>query len=342
MKNSTGIFAAPAESGTEPIATATADNGIACIDLDEVIASMSEMKSAQQELKNAENRLSAQISEMQAEFIKNLGDNHGMTDDARQLKLKELQALIEQKTLSAQKEMATLRQELLMPLHDKAAQAVEQVKAAGGFSVVLHKNITANGDLSNTTDITAQVKQRLSVFDVEPVAPSVAANTLADNRVAYVDFNEVLFSMPELNSAEQVLANTRNRSEAEIKAELEAESEKARVKITKKYKYSIREYTSQERIILSENEHAKELDRIIDQQYAPAMQELQKKLEKLWEELIPPIRDKVQQAIEQVTAAGGFATVLYKDRIANGDLSNMTDITPQVKRRLGINPAQEQ
>ena len=70
----------------------------------------------------------------------------------------------------------------------------------------------------------------------------------------------------------------------------------------------------------------------IKQKYASAQEELQK----LQEELVQPLREKVTQTIEQVRTAGGFATVLYKEQIANGDLSNMTDITPQVKQRLGI------
>ena len=65
----------------------------------------------------------------------------------------------------------------------------------------------------------------------------------------------------------------------------------------------------------------------------------QQDLGKKEQELMTPIIEKAQNAIKSVSQAGGFLAVFESSSLIYFDETNLTDITPLVKKELGITEA---
>ena len=146
----------------------------------------------------------------------------------------------------------------------------------------------------------------------------------SDLKIAYVSYEEILFAMPEISDAESALA-TLNES---YKAELG----KMQDELNRKYSDYLAEKDSlPENIILRREQELAELQERTQNFYMVSNQEMQKKQQ----ELLAPIRQKLDDMIKKIAAESGYTYVFnQEDLLYVGP--NGIDISSQVKKALGL------
>lgn len=147
------------------------------VDLAVIIPNMAEYKEASANLETYAKDLQDQLEAIQGEFNTRLADfekNAGtMTDSVKQLKeteLGQLQQRYRDFSQIAQQDLSKKEQELMLPVFDKANEAVKKISQAGGYLVVFNtSNSAAAGlayfDEAALTDITDAVKRELNVTE---------------------------------------------------------------------------------------------------------------------------------------------------------------------------------
>ncbi len=147
------------------------------VDLAVIIPNMAEYKEASANLETYAKDLQDQLEAIQVEFNTRLADfekNAGtMTDSVKQLKeteLGQLQQRYRDFSQIAQQDLSKKEQELMLPVFDKANEAVKKISQAGGYLVVFNtSNSAAAGlayfDEAALTDITDDVKRELNVTE---------------------------------------------------------------------------------------------------------------------------------------------------------------------------------
>lgn len=121
----------------------SAQSKIAHINTSELMNAMPEMKVFEKKLKDFENVLRAQLEDMQNELQKKYMDY--MQDsvsppaimEIKKKKLEDLQANIQQFAQSAEQDMAKKKEELYLPIYNKAKDAINEVAKSKGFDYVL-------------------------------------------------------------------------------------------------------------------------------------------------------------------------------------------------------------
>jgi len=144
-------------------------------------------------------------------------------------------------------------------------------------------------------------------------------------KIAYVNTNDIFMVMPEVT-------NMTSQLDA-----LDKQTEDFLVSMQKEYQTKYTEYM-QKQDSLPDNikaMHIQEIEALrarIENYYESAQQDRQRK----YEELLMPIQDKLQKAIDQVGEENGYTYIinpqalLYKGRSA-------VDATDKVKAKLGLN-----
>ena len=146
-------------------------------------------------------------------------------------------------------------------------------------------------------------------------------------KFAYINTQEILSNLPEVQQANSNIETFRNQLISLGQQKLEA--------LQKKYKDLEAKQNRGELSPKQLDEEAKKL-KLEEEQLAKFDQESQQKIMKKSEELLKPIRDKVQKAIDDVAKEEGYefifdasmGFILYAD--------DSTNISDKVKAKLGI------
>ena len=152
--------------------TVQAQNKIGHLSVDQLIASMPETKAAQTQLENEAKSLEAQMTEMQSELekkIQSFRQNEGtMTHLTRETKYNEIQDLdrrIQEFQAKAQESLGRKQEELLIPVLEKAQQAITDVANENGFTYILDSSQSKGVVVFNENgiDVTALVQAKLGI-----------------------------------------------------------------------------------------------------------------------------------------------------------------------------------
>ena len=143
-------------------------------------------------------------------------------------------------------------------------------------------------------------------------------------KFAVINTQSLMESMPELKTANEQLEAANKKYADEFK--------KLQEEFGKKYEeYQALDPSTLQTIKDRRMQEMQELENKIQQFQATASQDLQRQQQ----QLLAPIQEKVMQAVQAVGAEGGY-TFVFENTQALYTGSDVTDITPTVKSRLGI------
>ena len=153
----------------------------------------------------------------------------------------------------------------------------------------------------------------------------IASNSVAQQKIAYINADLVISAMPEREEAMKQLEAYQKESEETYNA-MYSEFETKRTTYEEKkatYTNAIRE------------QKEKELSDLMQRlQEYPTI--IQRGEQELGQKLISPIQEKVMAAIQKVAKANGFAYVVNSMVLMYTDEGQVTDLVPLVKRELGL------
>lgn len=147
----------------------------------------------------------------------------------------------------------------------------------------------------------------------------------AQSKVAHINTQELVRSMPETKAAEAEIQKLGKTYEAEIQASLTELQNKA-----KQYQAEADGQTQEEN-----EKRAMEIDGMrqsIGQYQQQAQQDIQKKEI----ELLKPITEKAKAAILKIARAQGFQYVLDSSEGSGVIMADGKDLLPEVKKELGF------
>ncbi len=153
---------------------------------------------------------------------------------------------------------------------------------------------------------------------------SVAAS--AQNfKWAYVDFNEIIMLMPEMDSARATMEENQKTNEEILMAMYEEYQ-------TKTQQYQQKAETWTPAIRESKEKEIMEIQARLEQ----TQQSLQQELQQLQQSLQAPIYEKAQKTVNDLAKAQGVAVVFEKASLLYLDPAQGTDLTPEVRKALNI------
>ena len=154
---------------------------------------------------------------------------------------------------------------------------------------------------------------------------AVCFSGYAQTKIAHINTTELVASMPEMNDAKTELEKLAKTYETDIQT------------MASELQSKVKQYDS-EAATQSDEENAKRLQEVqgmeqsIRQYQAQAQQELQKKEF----DLLKPITEKAQAAINKVATDLGFDYVLDSTQGQGVIVANGSDLMNQVKKELGF------
>lgn len=153
---------------------------------------------------------------------------------------------------------------------------------------------------------------------------SVAAS--AQNfKWAYVDFNEIIMLMPEMDSARATMEENQKTNEEILMAMYEEYQ-------TKTQQYQQKAETWTPAIRESKEKEIMEIQARLEQ----TQQSLQQELQQLQQNLQAPIYEKAQKTVNDLAKAQGIAVVFEKASLLYLDPAQGTDLTPEARKALNI------
>ena len=153
---------------------------------------------------------------------------------------------------------------------------------------------------------------------------SVAAN--AQNlKFAYVDFNEVIMLMPEMDQARATIEENQKTNEEILVAMYEEYQTKAQQFQQKASTWTPAIRESKEREIME-----------IQSRLEQTQQSFATEINQLQQELQAPIVEKAQKTVNDLAKAKGVAVVLEKSSVIYIDPAQCIDLTPEARAALNI------
>ena len=153
---------------------------------------------------------------------------------------------------------------------------------------------------------------------------SIAA-TAQENKLAYVDFNEVMMLMPEMDEARATLEEN-EKTQSEIFQAMYEEYQ------TKVQQYQQKAETWTPAIRQSKENEIMEIQTRLEQ----TQQSFSAEINQLQQELQAPIYEKAQKVITDLAKAKGVAAVFEKSQLLYIDPSQCIDLTPEARVALNI------
>ena len=153
---------------------------------------------------------------------------------------------------------------------------------------------------------------------------SVAASA-QDFKWAYVDFNEVVMLMPDMDEARATMEENQKTNE-EILVAMYDEYQ------TKMQQYQQKAETWTPAIRESKEKEIMEIQSRLEQ----TQQSLQQELQMLQQNLQTPIYEKAQNAVNELAKAKGIALVFEKASLLYLDPAQGIDLTPEARKALNI------
>ena len=148
---------------------ATAQQKIAVVNSQELIAAMPDMKVAQDRLQELDKKYTAEMQTMNDEYQKKLElymkDKGGLSEallKSREQELADLQSRIQRSYQAMQQDMEKKQGTLMAPIQQKIVEAIKKVGDAGGYTYVMESTMMLYSG-SSAVDITAQVKKQLGL-----------------------------------------------------------------------------------------------------------------------------------------------------------------------------------
>ena len=153
---------------------------------------------------------------------------------------------------------------------------------------------------------------------------SIAANA-QDLKFAYVDFNEVIMLMPEMDQARATLEENQKTNEEILMAMYEEYQTKAQQFQQKASTWTPAIRESKEKEIMD-----------IQSRLEQTQQSLQQEIQMLQQNLQAPIYQKAQDTVNELAKAEGVAFVFEKSSLLYVDPAQGIDLTPAARKALNI------
>ena len=153
------------------------------------------------------------------------------------------------------------------------------------------------------------------------------STSLFAQKIGRINSNEIVLTMPEtIEAHKQVEA---------FEKELQGQYETIMVEYNTKYQEFQKNYETMSDAVkqLKEKEIMELQNRLTEFEKA-ATADIQKKSA----ELMKPVIEKANKAVQDVAKAGGYAIILESGSMVYYDEATVKDITPEVKTKLGIDP----
>ena len=146
-----------------------------------------------------------------------------------------------------------------------------------------------------------------------------------DIKFGYVDFNEVIMLMPEMDQARVTLEENQKTNEEILMAMYEEYQAK-----TQQYQQKAATWTP----AIRESKEREIMD--IESRLQQTQQSLQQEMQQLQNSLQAPIYEKAQNTISEIAKAKGVAAVFEVGSLLYFDPAQLVDLTPEVRTALGI------
>ena len=153
---------------------------------------------------------------------------------------------------------------------------------------------------------------------------SVAA-TAQNLKFAYVDMNELIMLMPEMDEARKQMETAELEAQETYGAMVEEYQTKAQQYQQKAESWTPAIRESKEREIME-----------IQSRFEQTQQSLQQELQQLQQSLQAPIYEKAQNAVNELAASNGVALVFEKSSLLYVDPAQGIDLTPDARAALNI------
>ena len=153
---------------------------------------------------------------------------------------------------------------------------------------------------------------------------SVAAMA-QDFKFGYVDFNEVIMLMPEMDEARATIEENQKTNEEIL------------MTMYKEYETKMQQYQQNNATWTPAVREMKEKELMqLEQNLQQNQQVLQQELQQLQQQLQAPIYEKAQNTLNEIAKAKGFALVFEKNSLLYLDPAQGVNLTPEVRTALNI------
>ena len=146
-----------------------------------------------------------------------------------------------------------------------------------------------------------------------------------DLKFAYVDFNEVVMLMPEMDEARATLEENSKTNEEIMMAMYEEYQ-------TKMQQYEQKSSTWTPAVLETKQRELMEIESRLQQ----TQQSLQQELQQLQQSLQAPIYEKAQNTVNELAKSNGVALVFEKSSLLYLDPAQGLDLTPAARTALNI------
>ena len=144
-------------------------------------------------------------------------------------------------------------------------------------------------------------------------------------KFAYVDFNELVMLMPEMDEARATLEENSKTNE-EIMMSMYEEYQ------SKYQQYEQKSATWTAAVLEAKQRELMEIEQRLQQ----TQQSLQQEIQQLQQSLQAPIMEKATKIVNELAKAKGIAAVFEKASLLYIDSAQMVDLTPEARTALNI------
>ena len=163
------------------------------------------------------------------------------------------------------------------------------------------------------------------IIMIAALALMAVAASAQETKFAYVDFNEIIMLMPEMDSARATMEENQKTNE-EILMSMYEEYQ------LKSQQYEQKEATWTQAIRESKQKELMDIQARLEQ----TQQSLQQEMQQLQNSLQTPIYEKAQNTVSELAKAKGVAAVFEKGSLLYLNPDQMVDLTPEARTALGI------
>ena len=162
-------------------------------------------------------------------------------------------------------------------------------------------------------------------FLIAAMAVMSVAATAQDFKWAYVDFNELIMLMPEMDEARATLEENQKTNEEIL------------VAMYDEYQVKMQQYQQKSSTWSAAIRESKEKEIVdIQTRLEQTQQNLQQEMQQLQNSLQAPIYEKAQNAVNELAKSKGLALVFEKNSLLYLDPAQGLDLTPEARQVLNI------
>jgi outer membrane protein len=146
-----------------------------------------------------------------------------------------------------------------------------------------------------------------------------------DFKFGYVDFNEVIMLMPEMDEARKTIEENQKTNEEIL------------MTMYKEYETKMQQYQQNNATWTPAVREMKEKEIMqLEQNLQQNQQVLQQEIQQLQQQLQAPIYEKAQKAVNELAKAKGLAVVFEKNSLLYLDPAQGVNLTPEARTALNI------